>query len=254
MLLALVALSGIWQQRPDGHDEVKIPIAAPRPQAAVLQLLLSQADGALRPRFMRTQAMQLARTIDQSREQLQGLNVRTTLEPIRKQAEPLATELGATAHRLKDSPSPPMAMAAAWQRPHATPARRWSRRSALLSEAFSRGLSKMRSSHASSGFTFSSFEQMGETLNRHVFSDGTALPTPFEELRNRHMQRRGARLRSSADSTRAGFDSKAEIVKTDDGTLASKNSLPKQSGKQAAKDAGVTMDNVKDVVKGWLKK
>ena len=41
-----------------------------------------------------------------------------------------------------------------------------SERSALLSEAFTRGLSKMRSSRSSSGSTTSSFEQMGETLNR----------------------------------------------------------------------------------------
>jgi conjugal transfer mating pair stabilization protein TraG len=38
-------------------------------------------------------------------------------------------------------------------------------RSAILSEAFSRGLSKLRSSRSSSGSTSSSFEQMGETLN-----------------------------------------------------------------------------------------
>ncbi len=39
-------------------------------------------------------------------------------------------------------------------------------RSAVLSEAFSRGLSKLRSTRNSSGSTSSSFEQMGQTLNR----------------------------------------------------------------------------------------
>ncbi|CAH0353503.1 conjugal transfer protein TraG N-terminal domain-containing protein [Aquabacterium sp. CECT 9606] len=39
-------------------------------------------------------------------------------------------------------------------------------RSAALSEAFSRGLSTLRSSRSSSGSTTSSFEQMGETLNK----------------------------------------------------------------------------------------
>jgi conjugal transfer mating pair stabilization protein TraG len=39
-------------------------------------------------------------------------------------------------------------------------------RSAVLSEAFTRGLAKMHSSRSSSGSTSSSFEQMGETLNR----------------------------------------------------------------------------------------
>lgn len=133
-----------------------------------------------------------------------------------------------------------------------------------------------------------------------VFSDGTALPTSFGDLHDRHdeqrddaaltpdvmvrhrnndkrvsrfgnavptaqavptpspirddVQARGAQIRSGADSSSAGFDSKAEIVKTDDGTLATRNSLLKQSGKQVAKDAGASVDNVKDVVKGLLKK
>ena len=39
-------------------------------------------------------------------------------------------------------------------------------RSAVLAEAFSRGLTKLRSSRSSSGSTSSSFEQVGETLNR----------------------------------------------------------------------------------------
>ena len=39
-------------------------------------------------------------------------------------------------------------------------------RSAILSDAFTRGLTKVRSSRSSSGSTSSSFEQMGETLNR----------------------------------------------------------------------------------------
>jgi len=39
-------------------------------------------------------------------------------------------------------------------------------RSAVLSEAFSRGLTKVRSSRSASGTTSSSFEQFGETLNR----------------------------------------------------------------------------------------
>ncbi len=39
-------------------------------------------------------------------------------------------------------------------------------RSAVLSEAFSRGLSNLRSSRSTSGETSSSFEQLGQTLNR----------------------------------------------------------------------------------------
>jgi hypothetical protein len=46
----------------------------------------------------------------------------------------------------------------------------------------------------------------------------------------------------------------SEIVKTDDGTLASKKSLLVQSGKQVGKDAGATIENAKDVVKDLLRK
>ena len=49
------------------------------------------------------------------------------------------------------------------------------------------------------------------------------------------------------------FDSKAEIIKTDDGTLASRKSLLGQSMKQVRDDAGAAADNTKDVVKDLLK-
>ena len=64
----------------------------------------------------------------------------------------------------------------------------------------------------------------------------------------------GNQIRSDAASSRADFDAKAEIVKTDDGTLASKKSLLVQSGKQVGKDAGATIENAKDVVKDLLRK
>ena len=64
----------------------------------------------------------------------------------------------------------------------------------------------------------------------------------------------GDQIRSDAASSREGFDAKAEIIKTDDGTLASKKSLLVQSGKQVGKDAGATFDNAKDVVNDLLKK
>ena len=133
-----------------------------------------------------------------------------------------------------------------------------------------------------------------------VFSDGTALPASFGDVREQHAQQRsdaaltpdidglhqsnrlqtsrfgnaspthraastvspirdevrtsGNQIRSDAASSRAGFDTKAEIVKTDDGTLASKKSLLVQSGKQVGKDAGATIENAKDVVKDLLRK
>lgn len=133
-----------------------------------------------------------------------------------------------------------------------------------------------------------------------VFSDGTALPASFGKIRDQHIQQRGNttltpdiigqhqsnrdqishfenaapsrerapaaspireevhargnRIRSDAASRRADFDAKAEIIKTDDGTLASKKSLLVQSGKQVGRDAGATFDNAKEVVNDLLKK
>ena len=43
-------------------------------------------------------------------------------------------------------------------------------------------------------------------------------------------------------------------MKTEDGTLASKRSLLKQSGKQMGKDASASLDNAKDAVKDLLKR
>ena len=133
-----------------------------------------------------------------------------------------------------------------------------------------------------------------------VFSDGTALPASFGNIRDQHVQQRGNtaltpdiigqhqsnrdqishfentapsrertpaaspareevhargnQIRSDAASRRADFDAKAEIIKTDDGTLASKKSLLVQSGKQVGRDAGATFDNAKEVVSDLLKK
>lgn len=133
-----------------------------------------------------------------------------------------------------------------------------------------------------------------------VFSDGTALPASFGNVRDQHIQRRGNtaltpdiidqhqsnrdqishfenaapsrgsapatspvreevhargnQIRSDAASRRADFDAKAEIIKTDDGTLASKKSLLVQSGKQVGRDAKATFDNAKGVVNDLLKK
>ncbi len=82
-------------------------------------------------------------------------------------------------------------------------------------------------------------------------SQGTA-PTvsPIRDEIRTH----GDQIRTGAESSRANFDAKAEIIKTDDGTLASKKSLLVQSGKQVGKDAGAMLDNAKGVVKDLLRK
>jgi conjugal transfer mating pair stabilization protein TraG len=133
-----------------------------------------------------------------------------------------------------------------------------------------------------------------------VFSDGTALPASFGDIREQHEHQQGGaalmpdiaglhqsnreqtsrfgnvkpsqgtaptvspirdeirthgdQIRTGAESSRADFDAKAEIIKTDDGTLASKKSLLVQSGKQVDKDAAATLDNAKEVVTDLLRK
>lgn len=133
-----------------------------------------------------------------------------------------------------------------------------------------------------------------------IFSDGTALPTSFEDIRAQYdrnttdprlntdtaainrehrkqvlrfdtsvpstagstkpseirddIQAHGVEIRKQTDSVSQEFDTKAEIAKTPDGTLASKKSLLKQTGKQVAQDAGATFDIAKDAVKDLLNK
>ena len=133
------------------------------------------------------------------------------------------------------------------------------------------------------------------------FSDGSGVPVAFEELRDEHIRRagtfgsatdvdahhqasddevagfkrdpqprqagpvepssirgsvqsRGADVRGAVEARRAGFDQKAEIVQTEDGTLESRRSLLKQSGKQVGRDAVSSIDNAKDAVQDLLKK
>ena len=133
-----------------------------------------------------------------------------------------------------------------------------------------------------------------------VFSDGTALPVSFNDIRSRYdqastdsqltpdlvaidrqhrqevsraqtlvpntgdsttpstirsdIQAQGAVIRGQTGSADSEFESKAEITKTPDGTLASKNSLLEQTGKQVVEDGSATIENTKDAVKGLLKK
>lgn len=65
---------------------------------------------------------------------------------------------------------------------------------------------------------------------------------------------RSAAIREQTNSANSDFDSKAEIAKTPDGTLASKSSLLKRAGKQVVGDGGTTIDNAKDAIKDLLEK
>lgn len=67
------------------------------------------------------------------------------------------------------------------------------------------------------------------------------------------VRQRAAQLRGETAAKRSEFDGKAEIVKTDDGTLASKKSLMWQSAQQVYKDGETTVENTKDAVQNLLK-
>ena len=68
------------------------------------------------------------------------------------------------------------------------------------------------------------------------------------------MQAQGNAIKNEIGSARSSFDRKAEIVDTGDGTLVSRKSLLKQSGKQVVDDGEASINNAKDVVKGLLHK
>jgi conjugal transfer mating pair stabilization protein TraG len=132
-----------------------------------------------------------------------------------------------------------------------------------------------------------------------VFTDGSALPGSFGDIRGRHnevaghpdfnadigainrrdeaqvarfnppvpdaakpvpsntrgdIHARGKELREQARSAGTEFDAKAEVINTPDGTLASKKSLLKQTGRQVVEDASTSLRDAKDAVKDLLKR
>ena len=154
-----------------------------------------------------------------------------------------------------------------------------------------------------SASAFSMFDaelaRQGLKPNR-VFSDGTALPNSFADIRTIHdhlasdpalspdimamnQQQRakvaqsnqptpstpsdagmsplrnevklhGSTIRDENGSASSSFERNAEIVATGDGTLVTKKSLLKQSGKQVINDGEASIDNAKAAVKGLLRK
>ncbi|WP_029000048.1 conjugal transfer protein TraG N-terminal domain-containing protein [Azohydromonas australica] len=134
-----------------------------------------------------------------------------------------------------------------------------------------------------------------------VFTDGTSVPTTFNDLQRVHasdtaaqglnpdlsaahranrarigggpetmtpgspdpavsvparddIQRHGAEIRHRAQGAAQDFDSRAEIVRNPDGTVATRKSLLLQSGRQATNDASATLDDAKQVARDLLNK
>lgn len=65
---------------------------------------------------------------------------------------------------------------------------------------------------------------------------------------------RGGELRSNNPKQGAQFDAEAQIVETEDGTLATNKSLMKQTGKQVVEDSQSSLDSAKNAIQDLLKK
>lgn len=94
------------------------------------------------------------------------------------------------------------------------------------------------------------------TSSRHGTDPSRPLPQgtpPTSPIRD-EVQERAKQLRGEISTKNGEFDRKAEIVKTDDGTLASKKSLLGQSMKQVGEDASATAKEVTDAAKELFKR
>lgn len=112
----------------------------------------------------------------------------------------------------------------------------------LLDVASTPDINSVHRSHVSQASRF------GSNPSRPL-DQKTTLPSPMRE----EMQQHAAQIHGETAAKRGEFDSKAEIVRTDDGTLESRKSLVLQSMRQVKKDASGTADNAKDQVNDLLK-
>jgi conjugal transfer mating pair stabilization protein TraG len=91
-------------------------------------------------------------------------------------------------------------------------------------------------------------------VGRALGSDPPTTPEPQRPSVRPEVGLGGAAIREQTDRSRRGFDAEAEVSRSADGTVSTKKSLLLQSGRQVAADAGATLDEAKDAVKGVLKK
>lgn len=115
VLLAAVVAAMVWvSQRPAGPDELLISVSALRSQAAELeQVFADSADASVNPRFVRGHALQLAKAVDASREELDAMTPQPALRPLQDEARPLAARLQSAVHAVQAPDSLRSASAAA---------------------------------------------------------------------------------------------------------------------------------------------
>lgn len=92
-----------------------------------------------------------------------------------------------------------------------------------------------------------------EVSHNKTSASNTSVSAATSSLRS-DIQMRGATIREQTVSASSDFDAKTEVVKNPDGTLTSKKSLLKQSGKQVAEDGSATVENAKEAVQDLFKK
>ena len=98
------ATGGWWAARPDGPDEIRIAAGVLRSHSAELKLLSQQADRKLPPRFVRAHAGQLARVIEDTRDDVDGLKPSAAWLPLAGRLQPVARELAREARALQARP------------------------------------------------------------------------------------------------------------------------------------------------------
>lgn len=98
----------------------------------------------------------------------------------------------------------------------------------------------------------------GRGNSRQVSGFGRSTPkaeeVPQPSAIRSEVERKGAEIRQDIESSQGGFDAGAQIVRSPDGTLATKKSLLLQSGRQVATDATESIDAAKDLAKDLLKR
>ncbi|WP_105227337.1 MULTISPECIES: hypothetical protein [Pseudomonas] len=99
----------------------------------------------------------------------------------------------------------------------------------------------------------STFARQRQTVEmwRNTLPEGPpASGTPMRE----QVQSRGEQMRSQTQADQADFNRRADLVDTDDGTLASNKSQVEQAAKQVSSDSRSTLNRAKDALKDFLKK
>ncbi len=91
-MLAVAAVVGaittVVSRQPDGPDELKIPVAEARSQAAVLAWMASEPGRVLPPRFVRAQRRQVQKNVVRTGQSLEDLQPIASLQAVPQQAKP----------------------------------------------------------------------------------------------------------------------------------------------------------------------